>query len=238
MSELIAILLITVGQLLGTNAAPDQIAGELQAAVETTAPMPLEDLAVTVTEETTENGDPLGTWLVAFDFDEIFLEPVLVDELEITVTGLTLAEDGTVRLGGIDFSGKFTAESLTTALREKKDTLSDASVALARDGITLSGKYATWVGRVPFSVKGNLSVENQTQLIFAIDKSSMIGIPIPGPVNRLVQHEVNPVYNLDAFVERSKKDIQRAKDMLDYEFYLQVEEITPGDGHIIVTGNA
>ena len=62
-------------------------------------------------------------------------------------------------------------------------------------------------------------------MIFSIDKSKMIGVPIPGPVNRIIQREVNPVYDLDAFAERSRKDIQRARDLLDYEFYLEVDKI-------------
>lgn len=247
MSELIALLLLTVGQLLGAGAAPDQLAAQLQADVRDNAPMAIGELAVSAAAQSdaARAQNPAGEGVAAsapldlrFEFDEIFLEPVLVDELAISVKGLVQAPAGGVRIAGIGFSGKFTAESLTAALKAKETTVHNPRVQIDPQGITLKGSYGTWLGRVPFEVKGNLLVENQTQLVFTIDNSRMVGIPIPGVVNRIVQNEINPVYDLDAFVERSKDDIQRAREMLDYEFYLSVEEITPREGFIIVSGNA
>jgi len=247
MSELIAILLITVGQLLGAGAPAPQLADQLQAEVLDNAPMPIGDLAVAAEQQASdpaegvrggEAGDAGPALDLRFGFDEIFLEPVLVDELAIDVHGLVLDPSGAVSISGIGFSGKFTGESLTAALRAKETTVHNPQVLIDPEGITLKGSYGTWLGRVPFEVKGNLLVEDQTQLVFTIDKSRMVGIPIPGIVNRIVQNEINPVYDLDAFVERSKDDIARAREMLDYEFYLEVEDITPRDGFIIVSGKA
>jgi hypothetical protein len=247
MSELIALLLITVGQLLGAGAAPDQLAAQLTADVRDNAPMAIGELAVSAEHQAPAAGEvnSAGTGADAnapldlrFEFDEIFLEPVLVDELAIGVAGLKLAPGGGVRIDSIDFLGKFTADSLTEALAAKKTTVHNPRVLIDPEGITLTGSYGTWLGRVPFEVKGNLLVENQTQLVFTIDKSRMVGIPIPAVVNRIVQNEINPVYDLDAFVERSKDDIARAREMLDYEFYLTVETITPREGFIIVSGSA
>lgn len=247
MSELIAILLITVGQLLGAGAAPQQLAAQLQAEVLDNAPMAIGDLAVAAepVNVAAAAADTGGTATDAaeavdlhFDFDDIYLEPVLVDELAIDVRGVALDQAGTVTISGIGFSGEFTAESLTGALRAKQTTVHNPRVLIDPAGITLKGSYGTWLGRMPFEVKGNLLVEDQTQLVFTIDKSRMIGVPVPGVVNRIVQKEINPVYDLDAFVERSKDDIARAREMLDYEFYLKVEDITPRDGFIIVSGQA
>lgn len=247
MSELIALLLITVGQLLGSGAAPDQLAAQLTADVRDNAPMAIGELAVSAAQEESTDGavvsgsggiDADAPLDLRFEFDEIFLKPVLVDELAIGVAGLKLTPGGGVRIDGIDFVGKFTAESLTEALRARETTVYNPRVLIDPQGITLRGSYGTWLGRVPFEVKGNLLVENQTQLVFTIDKSRMVGIPIPGVVNRIVQNEINPVYDLDAFVERSRDDIARAREMLDYEFYLTVETITPREGFIIVSGSA
>jgi hypothetical protein len=91
---------------------------------------------------------------------------------------------------------------------------------------------------MPFEVKGQLAIEQQTLLMFHIDKSRMTGIPIPKQVNKLIEREVNPVYDLAKFAERSKKDIERAKKQLNYEFKLQVLSMRPQDGHIIVVGQA
>lgn len=245
MSELIALLMVTLSQLLGAGVPPAELAEQLRAAVLEAAPMEIADAAATVAPEPLDEdaAQPQPQpdeerWRLTFTFDEIYLEPLLVRKLEIEVGDLHLQDDGSLRIGSLAFSAEFTQEALTEALAAKAGTVHNPRVVLKPDGITLKGSYSTWIGRVPFEVKGNLSVEEQTQLIFSIDKSKMIGVPIPGPVNRIIQREVNPVYDLDAFAERSRKDIQRARDLLDYEFYLEVEKITPRQGHIIVTGHA
>jgi hypothetical protein len=245
MSELIALLMVTVSQLLGAGVPPAELAAQVRAAVLEAAPMEIADAATAIApesaEEDTDQPRPQPDrelWRLTFTFDEIYLEPLLVRELEIEVGKLHLQDDGSLRIGSLAFTAEFTQEALTEALAAKASTVHNPRVILQPDGITLKGSYGTWLGRVPFEVKGNLSVEEQTQLIFSIDKSKMIGVPIPGPVNRIIQREVNPVYDLDAFAERSRKDIQRARDLLDYEFYLEVDRITPKQGHIIVTGHA
>ena len=245
MSELIALLMVTLSQLLGAGVPPAELAEQMRAAVLEAAPMEIADASATVVPEPVDEDavrpqqqQDQELWRLTFTFDEIYLEPLLVRELEIEVGELHLQDDGSLRIGSLAFSAEFTQEALTEALAAKAGTVHNPRVVLEPDGITLKGSYGTWIGRVPFEVKGNLSVEEQTQLIFSIDKSKMIGVPIPGPVNRIIQREVNPVYDLDAFAERSRKDIQRARDMLDYEFYLEVDKITPRQGHIIVTGYA
>ena len=245
MSELIALLMVTLSQLLGAGVPPAELAEQMRAAVLEAAPMEIADASATVVPEPVDEDavrpqqqQDQELWRLTFTFDEIYLEPLLVRELEIEVGELHLQDDGSLRIGSLAFSAEFTQEALTEALAAKAGTVHNPRVVLEPDGITLKGSYGTWIGRVPFEVKGNLSVEEQTQLIFSIDKSKMIGVPIPGPVNRIIQREVNPVYDLDAFAERSRKDIQRARDLLDYEFYLEVDRITPRQGHIIVTGHA
>ena len=260
MSELIALLMVTLSQLLGAGVPPAELAEQMRAAVMEAAPMEIVDASATVVPEPVDEDavrpqqqQDQELWRLTFTFDEIYLEPLLVRELEIEVGELHLQDDGSLRIfdgirvrhddsslriGSLAFSAEFTQAALTEALAAKAGTVHNPRVVLEPDGITLKGSYGTWIGRVPFEVKGNLSVEEQTQLIFSIDKSKMIGVPIPGPVNRIIQREVNPVYDLDAFAERSRKDIQRARDMLDYEFYLEVDKITPRQGHIIVTGHA
>lgn len=246
MSELIALLMVTVSQLLGAGVPAADLAEQVRAAVLEAAPMEIADATAFITPEPAdEAGDDqpqvqldAALWRLTFTFDDIYLEPLLVRELEIEVGKLHLQDDGSLRIGSIAFSAEFTQEALTEALAAKAGTVHNPRVVLNPDGITLRGSYSTWIGRVLFEVKGNLSVEEQTQLIFSIDRSKMIGVPIPGPVNRIIQREVNPVYDLDAFAERSRKDIQRARDLLDYEFYLEVDQITPRQGHIIVVGHA
>lgn len=240
MSELLVLLVLTVGELLGCGATPGQLAQDLEVTLLESMPVAYEELAVTVS---TEQDDALSTkdqngYRVEFYFDDVFLEPMLIDELTITVYGLRQDQSGKLSISGLEFAGRITADALTSGLRTHVSSFRDANVELAKSGITLSGKYQTWVADVPFSVSGTINIKQQTQLIFSIDKSQMVGVSIPAFVNHIVEEEVNPVYDLAAFAERSKKDIELVYERLNYHFLLEVEEITPVDGHIIIAGKA
>lgn len=240
MSELLVLLVLTVGELLGSGATPGQLAQDLEVTLLESMPVAYEELAVAVS---TEQVDALSTkdqngYRVEFYFDDVFLEPMLIDELTITVHGLQQDESGKLRIASLGFISRITADALTAGLGSHVSSLNDASVDLTKSGITLSGKYQTWVAGVPFSVSGIINIKQQTQLMFSIDKSQMVGVNIPAAVNHIIEKEVNPVYDLAAFAERSKRDIKLVYERLNYHFLLEVEEITPGDGHIIIAGKA
>ena len=61
---------------------------------------------------------------------------------------------------------------------------------------------------------------------------------IPAQLNRLIENEINPVYDLAEFANRNKQEIKQAREKLDYEFKLTAREIKLGNGHIIVSGDA
>lgn len=246
MAELIALLLAAVAGLMTAGAGPAELEAKVRETVLKHPPVPMADVhiaAIPAEQLTVEEGEeppPAGSLQLAFDFDELYLEPLMLKHAVITVGGVLPASgEGKLSIGSIAFSTNITEQALTDALKADTDELGpDPEVLIDEDGVTLKGSYSAILTRIPFEVKGNLSVANQTQLVFTIDRSKMAGMKVPGPVNRLIEREVNPVYDLAKFHERSKKDIDRAKDQLDYEFHLEVGELTPKAGYIIVTGTA
>jgi len=243
MAELIALLMVTVGQLLGSGAPPADMAEQVTSTLEQNSPFTVEAIEVNIAAE--DPGDlpegykPAGdTFRLEFSFTDIEIEPLLIHDLDISVGGICAGPEGTLTLGSIDFEALIEDSALEEALKSHAPSIKGPSLKIRNRGITLAGSYQTWLAAVPFSVDGGLRVANQTQLVFEIDKSSMAGIGIPEAVNNLIEGEVNPVYDLQDFVKRSKKDIERAKDQLDYEFFLEVSRLKPKNGHIIVAGTA
>lgn len=243
MAELIALLIVAVGSLLGSSADYNTLAKEVAAKVRDNPPVPITDVAVAITpaEEIElvdgEEPYPAGSVRIAFAFEGLYLEPLSIRDALITVDGVRLGDNGKLTITSISFDTEIDEGDLTSALRAETDALgSSAQVLIDKAGVTLKGSYKALLARVPFAVTGNLGIESQTQLVFTIDKSNMVGIPVPGPVNRLIENEVNPVYDLAKFHERSKEDIERAKEQLNYTFYLEIQEIVPDAGYITVTG--
>jgi hypothetical protein len=245
MAELIALLLAAVASLLNAGAGPAELEAKVRQTVLDNPPVPLEDVqihAVPAAQLKLAPGQakpPAGSVQLTFEFSGLYLEPLLIKHAVITVGGVKRAADGKLTIESIAFTTRITEQALTDALKADTDKLGpEPQVLIDEAGVALKGSYGALVTRVPFEVKGNLSVQNQTQLMFAIDRSKMAGVAIPGPVNKLIEREVNPVYDLAKFHQRSKKDIDRARAQLNYEFYLQVRELTPQAGYIIVTGVA
>ena len=234
MAELIAVLMVTVGQLLASGATVDSMAGRVELA--------LEVVGFTV-EEPAEDPGPAAhsaadSYRIDFEFTDIEIEPLLIHELDIAVGGIRPAEGDGLSIGWITFEARIEDRALQSALASHAPSIRDPRISIDKSGIALGGKLRTWLAAVPFEVQGGLSVVNQTQLVFDIDRSRMIGIGIPAAVNNVIEHEVNPVYDLADFAERSREDLDRAKSQLDYEFYLSVSKLTPRNGHIIVAGKA
>lgn len=244
MAELIAVLMVTVGQLLASGAVVDSMAGQVQVALEEGSPFTVAEIAVDFTVE--EPAPPVETdpapggdsYRIDFEFTDIEIEPLLIHELEIAVGGIQPAAGDGLTIGWITFEAQIDDQALQEALTSHAPSILNPRITISHSGISLGGRLRTWLAAVPFEVQGSLSVVNQTQLVFDIDRSRMVGIGIPAAVNNVIEHEVNPVYDLADFATRSKDDIARAKSQLDYEFYLSVNKLTPRDGHIIVVGKA
>ncbi len=245
MAELIALLLAAVASLMSAGASPAEVEAQVRETVLKHPPVPLADVHITATpaEELTlkdgEQAPPPGSVQLTFDFTDLYLEPLLIKHAVITVGGVQPGAEGKLSIGSIDFQTTITEQALTDALQADTTELGpDPQVTIDEEGVALQGSYSALLTRIPFEVKGNLSVQNQTQLIFSIDRSKMAGMKVPGPVNKLIEREVNPVYDLAKFHERSKKDIDRAKEQLNYDFHLLLDRLTPQAGYIIVTGTA
>lgn len=233
MADLIALLLVTLGSLFGTGANDETFAKLLTEAVQAKKPVPMEEVLVECEGCETDEVE-----LIGFDFSGLVLEPLLIEQASIDVDRLHHDEHGRITMDGLAFTAKITEHDLTDALRQHVERLSDASIAIDKRGLTLSGNHRVLALKIPYSVRGTLGVENGSQLVFHIDQSALSGLNMPAGLNALIEHEVNPVYDLKAFAARSRKDIELAKKQLGYKFELQIEEIEYGEGHIIVGGSA
>jgi hypothetical protein len=233
MAELMALLIATLGALLGTGASDKVLAAQVAKAVQDKPPVPIESVAVECKGAAAQGVDEIG-----FTLDGLLLDPLLIKEAQINVGKVKRAADKKVSIGSIAWTADIEDGELTKALQSHVDKLNDATVTIAPEGITLSGSYPMWPFPIPYTVTGDLVVENKTQLMFHITKSGVSGMKMPGGLNKLIEKEINPVYDLAKFAARSKKDIERAKQQLNYDFNLLVDKLTPAEGHIIVTGTA
>jgi hypothetical protein len=233
MADLIALLLAAVTGLLGPGVKEAQLEKKVQAAVLTAQPVPIGAVVVKCKGVSAKQVDEL-----TFELTDLLLDPLLISKATIVIGTVKPLKDGKASIKSISWTAQIGEQALTKALNAHVDSLSNATVLLDPEGISLKGKYKTILGKLPFEVKGQLTVEQQTLLMFHIDKSRMQGLSIPKQVNKIIEHEVNPVYDLAKFAERSKKDIARAKDKLSYSFHLEVETITPQDKQLTVVGKA
>lgn len=233
MAELMALLIATLGALLGTGTSDKVLAAQVAKAVQDKPPVPIESVEVACKGSSAQGVDE-----ISFILDGLLLDPLLLKEAQINVGAVRRAADKKMSIGSIAWTADIAEAELTKALRSHVDKLADATVSIAPEGITLSGTYPMWPFPIPYTVTGDLVVENQTQLVFHITKSGAAGMKLPGGLNKMIEKEINPVYDLAKFAARSKKDIERAKQQLNYDFKLLVEKLTPAEGHIIVTGTA
>lgn len=247
MAELIILIMMTISQCLEDGTSPDALAGLSAGAVAENAPFPLEEVAAdvfiepgpedTAAELCNPEPDYRGPLRLRFTFKGVYLDPLTVSVLSIDLHGLALDSRGALELTGISYVFDIPAAELSAALAQESDII-NPQVTLTAEDVILAGKYPTFLGDMPFEVIGDLVVENETQLVFRIDRSRMAGVKIPKFVNDMIAGEVNPVYDLLAFEERSRKDIELAKEKLGYELKVRVNSIDPEPGHIIVTGQA
>jgi hypothetical protein len=233
MADLIALLLATLTGLLIPGVKEAQLEQKVRAAVLAQQPVPIKDVTVDCTGVSATKVDEL-----AFNLTEMMMDPLLISQAQMKIGSVKPMPGGKVSISSIAWTADLSEAALTAALNAHVESLSSAKVKIEPDGITLSGKYKTMLGKMPFEVKGQLEIEDQTLLIFKIDKSKMTGIPVPKQVNKIIEREVNPIYDLAKFTKRNKKDIERAKEKLNYEFHLEILKMTPQTGSLLVVGKA
>jgi hypothetical protein len=233
MAELIALLLSTLSTLLAAGQGDRALSAAIKTAIEKKDVAVIEELAVST------SGAAKGkVSAINLDLDGLLLDPLVIDESSIVVKDVALAGDGKMSLASINWNATISEDDLTSALQMHVDKLSDATLKISDGQLKLHGSYPLLGVKVPYDVAGKLSVENDTQLVFRIDRSGVSGIPMPRGLNKLIESEINPVYDLAEFAERNEGEITSAREKFNYEFKLAIDSITNGDGHIIVAGTA
>jgi len=208
MADLVALLMLTLVGLIKPGINDTQLEKQLAAVVQKEQPAPLEKVVVE-----TSKASAAGVEKVDFHFTNLLMEPLMVRDANFVVSGIKKLSADKLSLKSINWKAQVDQEALTVALNSHADKLKDAKVTLTPDGITLSGKYKVLFGKkMSFSVTGNLFVEEDSLLMFHIDKSKAAGMNIPKGLNNIIEDEVNPVYDLAKCAARSKKDIEFAKE--------------------------
>lgn len=234
MADLIAILLAALAGLLKPGVSEAQVEGQLGALLKDKPPAPCASYKVDA-----EGVSAGGVERISLSFEGLMMDPLLVKAARFEVSGLRLGKDGRLAIGAIEWSAVLDQAALTEALSVSQDSIKSPLVEITPDVISISGKYKAPLGaRVGFKVDGTLGVEEDTLLMFRIDKTKAAGISAPKWVSKKVEGAVNPVYDLAKFEKRSQKDIEYAREKLDYAFKLKVSTIRAGPGKLEVSGSA
>lgn len=233
MAELIALLLALVGQFGQANLSAEEFSKQISESVMVAQPVPLK--AVHAEATLSLNGE-LNS--LVFKLDGLVLDPLKIEHASIMVEGIEIDPQGKVSLGSIDWTVEINDADLTAALQKHTGSITQAVISSSKQGLIVEGSYKLWRLRIPFSLEGQLVVENQTNLVFELDSSGIGKLKLPLKLNKLLEQEINPVYDLGQFSSRSKEDLDQAKAQLNYEFYLLVEKIAPQKGKIVVNGSA
>jgi hypothetical protein len=234
MADLIALLMLTLSAQLKPGASETQIEAKIAALVKQEQPAPHEGIKVDASGVSAK-----GCSSITFSFDGLLLDPVLLKSADITVSEVKKGTDGKLSIAGIEWSADIGEQELTAALQQKVEKFKETTIDINPAGLTLSGRYPLLFGAtVSYSVSGEVIVEDETLLMFYIDKSKVSGVGLPKGLNKKIEKEVNPVYDLAKFRAKSEKEIRLAKEQLSYDFNLLIVTITPQDGHIIVSGTA
>ena len=234
MADLIALLLLALGTQIKPGVKEASLEKELAAFVLKEQPAPMESVTVDATGVSAK-----GCESIVFNFKKMTMDPLLLRKASITVSKVTKLRDGKLSIGGIEWTTDIGEGELTEALQKQVDKLKDTVITIDKDGLTLDGRYPVIFGsKVSYSVTGDLEVKDETLLMFYIDKSKLSGVGLPRGLNKTIEKEVNPVYDLAKFRAKSQKEIKLAKEKLNYDFDLHILTLEPQDGHIIVAGNA
>src|SRR5436309_2968651 len=141
MSDLIALLLATLGSLLHPGVTQAQLEQKLAAVVLQQQPAPIKAVTVVATGVTATGADK-----VEFHFTNLYMEPLMVEKSTFTVTGVQKGKDGRLSVKAIAWSAALGQDALTTALESQGGKMSDAVVTIEPEGLTLHGKWPLALG--------------------------------------------------------------------------------------------
>ncbi len=180
-----------------------------------------------------------------FTFDEFYVEPVVMDEVyfnvkDIRVNLVRSAIAGETRIksvGEITYRFKVREKDLANGLAKKASSISYPSVEIEGGKIILSGKYRFGFLKVPFEVEGYPSFENKTSLNYRITAVRFVGIKLPTAIDKLLEREINPIFDLDTFYKKKGEEWKVNEEMLGRKLNLTIRHIIARNGVITVTGS-
>lgn len=178
--------------------------------------------------------------------DKLWVEPVLIDEAYFNIgdvrlnTGKVLTGNTgrCVRsVGDIRFRFTFRPDDLARALELSSDSIIDPKVRTEQSSVVISGRYAFGILNPSFEVEGYLTFEGGSRIYYRVQKVRLAGLGMPGSIERLLEDEMNPLFDLDKFHEKRKDEFAENEKMVGRKLKLKISHIIVGDGKVVVTGS-
>ncbi len=180
-----------------------------------------------------------------FTFDEFYVEPVLMDEVvfsvkDVRVNLLKSAISGEAKIkkvGDITYRFIVRQNDLAEGLHAKVSNILDPQVTIKGGQIEISGKYQLGIIKVPFTVSGYVSYENKKTLNYRITEVRFVGVKVPAAIDRILEREINPLFDLEEFFKEKGGEWKMNEEMLGRKLNLTVRHILASEGKITVTGS-
>ena len=182
---------------------------------------------------------------VDLTLDQLWVEPVMVDRAYFNISDVRLntgkvlagnAEKSVRSVGDIAFRFTFGPDDLADALAASSDNILDPEVRLEYGTVVISGRYAFGILKPSFEVVGYLTFEGGSRIYYRVMKVRLGGLGMPGRIEKLLEDEMNPLFDLDKFHEKRKDELAENAKMVGRELKLKISRIIVGDKDITVTG--
>jgi hypothetical protein len=178
--------------------------------------------------------------------DKLWVKPVLIDEAYFNITDVRL-DTGNVltgkakkcvrSVGDIKFRFTFRPDDLARALELSSDNIINPKVRTEQSVVIISGKYAFGILKPSFEVEGYLTFEGGSRIYYRVQKVRLAGLGMPGRIEKLLENEMNPLFDLEKFHEKRKKEFEKNEKIVGRELRLKIGHIIVSDGKIVTTGS-
>jgi len=177
---------------------------------------------------------------------ELWVKPVLIDEAYFNIkdirlnTGSVLTGDTKkcVRsVGDIKFRFTFRPEDLARALELSSERILEPRVRIEHSTVIISGKYAFGFLRPSFEVEGYLTFEGGSRIYYRVGKVRLAGLGMPGRIEKLLEDEMNPLFDLDKFHKKRREEFAENAKIVGRELRLRINHIIVHDDKVIATGS-
>ncbi|OGK08899.1 MAG: hypothetical protein A2Y63_06125 [Candidatus Riflebacteria bacterium RBG_13_59_9] len=245
MSNVILVIIMVLADILGLGPGAD-----IDARIEDALKAELGKKVQAVQVETHINKGSLLTKgkIAAIDFtlEGLWVKPVRIEEAYFNVEDIRInaskvllgKSDSCLRsIGDISFRFTFLPQDLARALELRSENIREPEIALAGGQLVISGKYLLGPISTPFEVEGYLSYEGGSRIYYRINAVRVAGLGLPATFRKMIEDELNPLFDLGEFHEKRREEFERNEKMVGRSLKVEVKHIVVGDDRIVITGS-